>query len=591
MTLAPDQKLFASSQQQSSSNNNTNRIRLFDTSTSQLKFTLVDNNQNGHGHYGNGNGNGSYCNNNGALLLAHVMDGNGSAHYLISSASKASRFTIWDVTRGVVAHHVTVPEEWIILDIACSSCCSAAATAMYVYVLVVDVKGKVVVFQYHAAKGKLTRKIKTGTDIDLSNDDSTGKLCLSADGSIIALCTAMSGVRIIDVESGERRRKLKPRSVMGNEPTLLAFGGNDSNFLLCAVKSSDAVYILSCSTTKEVKSDQITLAVDSAPVHAQMMLRTTTKQNEDENSQVIIVISCKSGSISLFETTLSKVKASSNVDLTPDVKVSCESKEEKVDAFNASFLSSSPQQKLLIVRKSASVPSFEIITYREGGRSGSLKKSLVIASKGGSTDVSTKANSKKRTSTEVLGPGEIGVDAVIQDAEQNKKRVKTGDETAELIDESDMLDEGPSIAERIKALTNKPSSDEEQPQGRKVPSTKGVVVIIRQSLASSDSKQLEVALQCHDRNVVENTVAQLTGNEVIDLLGELVHRIATKPTRTESLALWVRTILMKHTNLLMNNTEIANKLAPLRNLLNERVESLPNFLKLEGRLTMLANRK
>ena len=581
MALSPDQALYATVTSQSS-----NRIRLFDTKTSQLKFTLVDNNASRNGIGGHENGS----------LLAHVSDSNdstsgGTSHYLVSANKHrtSSNFTIWDVTRGVAAHHVNLPDEFIILDI--TSSCSAA----FMYVLGADIQGKVVVFQYQTAKGKLVRKIKTGAEIDISNDDSAGKLCLSTNGSVLAVCTAISGVRIIDVDSGKRIRKLKPRSVMGNEPTLLVFADNESTYLMCAVKNSNAAYILSCSASEDEKSrvNHAILAVDSVPIHMQMMLRNNINSSEDMSEstpdQVIVVVSTKSGSVALFEVPLSAIESPSNPEHVPSVTVSCESKDDKVDALSASFLASSPQQKLLIARHSASAPSFEVVLYRDGGRGGVVKKSLVLASKEDGADI--KSSSKKRSSTEVLGPGEVGTGAIVQDAEQNKKRMKTGDDTAELIDESDLVDEGPSIAERINALTKSSSDDENHEQSRKAPSTKGVVVILRQSLASSNSKQLEIALQCHDHNVVENTITQLTGNEVIDLLGELVHRIATKPTRTESLALWLRTILSKHTNLLMNNTELANKLAPLRNLLNERVESLPNFLKLEGRLTMLASRK
>jgi len=152
-----------------------------------------------------------------------------------------------------------------------------------------------------------------------------------------------------------------------------------------------------------------------------------------------------------------------------------------------------------------------------------------------------------------------------------------------------------------------------------------LVILLRQALLSSDDRQLEVVLRVTDKKVIENTIMALTKEDgcddssssqeeqqqrssdlVIGLLTKLVTRLSRKPTRAHQLSFWIRTILMatvscaaKEENdggrnggegswrLAAANKDIAAKLAPLRSLLHDRVESLPALMRLEGRLGLI----
>eukprot|EP00551_Chaetoceros_affinis_P010398 CAMPEP_0203685324 /NCGR_PEP_ID=MMETSP0090-20130426/48483_1 /ASSEMBLY_ACC=CAM_ASM_001088 /TAXON_ID=426623 /ORGANISM="Chaetoceros affinis, Strain CCMP159" /LENGTH=767 /DNA_ID=CAMNT_0050554513 /DNA_START=70 /DNA_END=2373 /DNA_ORIENTATION=+ len=144
-----------------------------------------------------------------------------------------------------------------------------------------------------------------------------------------------------------------------------------------------------------------------------------------------------------------------------------------------------------------------------------------------------------------------------------------------------------------------------------------LAILLQQSLSANDDTQLEVALQVSDKRVIENSILGLvhesdgnsgndadvdtdaSGEMIIMLLTKLVTRIARKPSRAQRLSFWIRTVLVallskagSSSAVPMGKTEreIASRLGPLRNMLSERVESLPELLKLEGRLSLLSTK-
>mmetsp|Transcript_58780 Transcript_58780/g.124805 ORF Transcript_58780/g.124805 Transcript_58780/m.124805 type:complete len:295 (+) Transcript_58780:34-918(+) len=150
-----------------------------------------------------------------------------------------------------------------------------------------------------------------------------------------------------------------------------------------------------------------------------------------------------------------------------------------------------------------------------------------------------------------------------------------------------------------------------------------VTALLTQALSSNDPWQLNAALQVTDRRVVEGTVRALreldagrdeeedddgsaTTKYVPALMAHLVRRMARKPSLATSLGVWVRAVLAatagsvqrtlgargnassaEEERMAREGRELAAKLGPLRNFLNERVESFPQLLRLEGRLALL----
>eukprot|EP00816_Leptocylindrus_hargravesii_P011512 CAMPEP_0196807340 /NCGR_PEP_ID=MMETSP1362-20130617/7320_1 /TAXON_ID=163516 /ORGANISM="Leptocylindrus danicus, Strain CCMP1856" /LENGTH=599 /DNA_ID=CAMNT_0042181229 /DNA_START=72 /DNA_END=1871 /DNA_ORIENTATION=+ len=595
--FSPDETRYAAL------DSNSRRIRLFDTSTSQLKNTLVEPANTATTKANGADGASSLPTDFENVILSYVD------HFIVSICRTSGKVTIWDVNRGVVAHTVDIPSHRNGMSNGSAAhhqskkvFDAAAGRGLYAgscFILANgDDSNKGIIYQYNVAKGKLERKIKSGAE---TSDG--GKVAISPDGTLIVVASPNSGIRLISSETGKKIRKLKKAGNASNgmQLQLLEFS-LDSKFILWAVEGGDAVYI-SPSEKDEAANGHAKdlikiLAVDSTPTHAQMIV--------GENSKGTAVVSCKSGSVLLFDiSSLSPIQAEGTLTLNACCSVSCATKGEKVEALRASFHSNSPESMIMIMQKLALAPVFETVLYRESGSDGAIKKKIEIGKENAKShdSITTNGQSNKR-SAEVLGPGEAGTDAAIVDAEHlpnNKKaRLKVDEDSDKLTEFEEADDGGPSIADRINAL-NDASSDDDDDNKKimalvtkteyKAPSTKSLAVILRQGLVAMDNEKLEIAFQCHDKRVIETTVEELVGNEVIDLLGKLVHRIAYKPARAEHLSFWIRTIVMKHSGLLMNDQDLAERLAPLKNLLNDRIETLSHFLKLEGRLNMLSNLK
>jgi hypothetical protein len=161
-----------------------------------------------------------------------------------------------------------------------------------------------------------------------------------------------------------------------------------------------------------------------------------------------------------------------------------------------------------------------------------------------------------------------------------------------------------------------------------------LTTLLTQALSSNDPTQLNVALQVTDRRLVEGTVlslqsldaersssndnddeedAILTAGYIPTLMAHLVRRMARRHSLVMPLGVWVKAILAATARsatyqvlstaarggdnnknddavaerMAREGREMAMKLGPLKNFLNERVECFPQLLRLEGRLSLL----
>ena len=194
--------------------------------------------------------------------------------------------------------------------------------------------------------------------------------------------------------------------------------------------------------------------------------------------------------------------------------------------------------------------------------------------------------SRKRSITTALGPGQAGGERQVMDEQSNQKRVKEEDEGAD-----PDLDE-PTIAERLKQLadefdTHDDDDDHVLAEGLDFEpnraTTESLAKVLHQALSSGDDTMLELALGVRDKTVMTTSMKELDAEEVGLLLVKLTTRLSNKPTRAGDLVVWIGSILAT------GKIRHANQLRPLRNLLQERVESFPHLLQLEGRLSMLAS--
>ena len=171
------------------------------------------------------------------------------------------------------------------------------------------------------------------------------------------------------------------------------------------------------------------------------------------------------------------------------------------------------------------------------------------------------------------------------------------------------------------------SSTKQQPPKQfklKSATSETLTTLLSQALSSNDSSQLNIALQVTDRRLVEGTVRSLqlldaervakaaadggdstatvsTPGYIPTLMAHIVQRMARKHSLVIPLGVWVKAILAAAARsstlhagsdaveeiMAQNGVDVAMKLGPLKNFLNERVECFPQLLRLEGRLSLL----
>jgi hypothetical protein len=244
-------------------------------------------------------------------------------------------------------------------------------------------------------------------------------------------------------------------------------------------------------------------------------------------------------------------------------------------------------------------------------------------------DLSSRGKDGKRT----RGAGE-------EEEEEEEGGAEDGE--GEFFDDLDEEDGegGQSIADRLALLSSameesdEDDDDEEEEEGGragrdgdgsrfkpKSATSETLTALLTQALSSNDPTQLNVALQVTDRRLVEGTVRSLqsldaerggggsaatTTGYIPTLMAHLVRRMARRHSLVMPLGVWVRAILAAtarssvrqvatrdggndavEARMAREGREMAMKLGPLKNFLNERVECFPQLLRLEGRLALL----
>jgi len=269
-----------------------------------------------------------------------------------------------------------------------------------------------------------------------------------------------------------------------------------------------------------------------------------------------------------------------------------------------------------------------------------------------SAEIANDANNKKKrkaAASVALAPGDQGNEASLAvDLTSKKARKEEEGEGSEeddgnfqIDDEDEGGEQGQTIAERLALLSSAMAEsddeeddddEEEEEDGKDAAASKKskfklksatsetLTTLLAQALSSNDSVQLNIALQVTDRRLVEGTVRSLQALDaervqngesgsstgyMSMLMGHIVRRMARRHSLVVPLGVWVKAILAATSRAATNSAlhpnrdgveeqiakearEIALKLGPLRNFLNERVECFPQLLRLEGRLALLS---
>lgn len=288
----------------------------------------------------------------------------------------------------------------------------------------------------------------------------------------------------------------------------------------------------------------------------------------------------------------------------------------------------------------------ESLSYADDG----LEGTVTVGASLSLDDASDKKKRKANNVTLAPGDHGQEASLAMDLTQKKKAKVDQGDEDVEEAKDEDEFpdmeedgEQGQSIAERLallsSAMEQTDEEDDEDDEGQeeskadikkfklKSATSETLTTLLTQALSSNDSAQLITALQVTDRRLVEGTVRALqaldaergskreeandsamdatTTGYIPTLMAHIVRRMARRHSLVMPLGVWVKAILAatarSSTNQVLHShgdnsveeqmakegREMAMKLGPLKNFLNERVECFPQLLRLEGRLALL----
>lgn len=97
---------------------------------------------------------------------------------------------------------------------------------------------------------------------------------------------------------------------------------------------------------------------------------------------------------------------------------------------------------------------------------------------------------------------------------------------------------------------------------------------------------MEKVIQTGSRDVMDSTIAELSGTEAFDLLQECTQRLLGQPIRGQVLGSWIQRILVHHCAFIGSQPALRGALEPLHDALQARISSHRALLRLRGRLQL-----
>eukprot|EP00934_Nitzschia_sp_Nitz4_P001631 Nitzschia sp. Nitz4//scaffold24_size164493//159880//161466//NITZ4_002357-RA/size164493-processed-gene-0.251-mRNA-1//-1//CDS//3329544201//1631//frame0 len=481
------------------------------------------------------------------LTLSHTtLQNNGTLQELIFCGTSVllarisdSQILVWDLNRGVLSHTVQARDDEAFEGLAANS------NSDLFYVLTRQGNaptGKYITQEYASSSCKLLRKIKSGR---CGDEVMTGPGRLVINSTYVVVQLTPGVLRVMDIANGKKMGKIKCTDVSKSILT-------PSNQLVVA--SSTVAKVFDATTCQELVnipcvSDDSVRALEL--VGCSLLVDDTIYSLDDSVSSCL-------GKSAVFQGTSS---------------------------FVPMLADEGSQVSALVYQSQAGCKTQNWDIEEVPGKS---PATLDVDATEPKADASAATSAKRKGTAETLrmGPGQMGMEAA-----PPTKRVKTQEEEEDEEDE-EMNAKEASIAERLQQLTNAmEGEDEEMDEDRpnvafkaKQATTESLKELLSQALESNEDSLLELALGVSDRKIISTTLKEMDTKWIPMLLSKLTSRIASNPFRAEHLAVWLSQCLR------LGASQIsAQQLAPLRNLLSERIESFSDLLRLEGRLSILCD--
>jgi hypothetical protein len=526
---------------------------------------------------------------------------------------------VWDTNRGVASQIIPIDSKDTLVDVAASQGTKLYALTYHAH----GEKLKVRVLQYECSSGKLEKKMKVGSSKSSVLGLAIGNI---AGDNVDVMGVSLGGnMRLYDM-NGDKLEKVD----LTSSQAVIKFSA-DGSYVLASGEDNVVVFRLvrekktrlhpvAVLKTGDGHISNVDISVSSTSIHVSVF------QYGVGTSYFLIPADTKSGKLDGMAPTLATATISTKIE----------------SALLSSSFRPTRNEIQFVFKHTSNGPGSGTILPIENMSLERLDGSITLTPPSEEKD-----KSKKRKAGGAMAPGETGMEAsMMQDltSKKNKGNVEAEDEDGNNVaaeEEGDFeLQEdgevGTSIAERLAMLssameqtTDEEDFDEEDADAAdskqaakskfsaKTATTESLTTLLTQALSSNDSIQLNIALQVTDPRLVENTVKSL---QVLDaqrpdpdntegylpmLMGHIVRRMARRHTLVTSLMSWIKAILLassqisskrlthgasdeEEERMAREGRELAAKLGPLRNFLNERVECFSQLLRLEGRLALLS---
>jgi hypothetical protein len=533
---------------------------------------------------------------------------------------------VWDTIRGVASQIILMDSKDTLVDVAASS------QGTKLYALAYHAHGekyKVRVLQYECSSGKLEKKIKVGSS--KSNVLGLALGNIARDNLDVMGVRLGESLRVFDL-NGDKLEKVE----LTSSQAVIKYSA-DGSYLLASGEDSVVLFRL----VREKKTR----------LHPMAVLKTGGVSSSVLIDNLDLSVSSTSIHVSLFQYGVgvsyfsipSDTKSVKLDGMTPTLATATITTKIESALLSSSFHPTRNEIRF-VFKHPSNAPGSGTILPIENMSLDRLNGSITLTPSSDEKD-----KNKKRKAGGAMAPGETGMEAsMMQDFTSKKKKgdIEAEDEdgnnvavaAAEEEAEFELHEDGEvgtSIAERLAMLSSamEQTTDEEDVEEEEANSaetkqaakskfsaknatTESLATLLTQALSSNDSIQLNIALQVTDPRLVENTVKSLqvldaqrpdpnnTEGYIPMLMGHIVRRMASRHTLVTSLMSWIKAILLASSQIsskrmmqgasdedeermAREGRELAAKLGPLRNFLNERVECFPQLLRLEGRLALL----
>ena len=480
----------------------------------------------------------------------------------------------WDLNRGVVSYKIKAKTGQVFHDV-CVPSETKSNNSLYILVSAEET-GKVQIHQYNASTGKIERKVKAGKG---------GGACGLAVTSEYLIVRHEDQIRVLAQADGQKVSKCGSLTEVNAGDQNIAVAKN-----VMATICQGQVVLMNIQNGKKI----VSIPLDKTSTTSNRSSFELWKHN-DQN--LILLEGEKVRQLSLASGEVAKTLSCSY-----DGSLERQYRVGQGNHLVALLLKNGQYQ----IQSEAISESNDEIDLSWKNPEDEKKKE----------DKDQKQNQKRKQNSSVLGPGQVGGEALISEGPVSKKsKVASSGK-----DEDDAEEDEPTVGERLLLLQQtldgevdddedekgdvamkdrddedsdgSEDNDSEQDESEealakaygfspKRATTESLGKLLEQGLQSGEDRMIELALAVGDRQILHRTCEELSDSLLPGLMNALTSRIAAKSGRAEHLCLWLSVLLRT------GRIRSIAHLQPLRNLIQERVEVFPDLLRLQGRVNLM----